>query len=288
MNEQPDTVREEDLQAYVDGTLAGERRAQVEAWLERNPAEAARVGDYFALNGMLRDRYDRVLDEPVPSRLRIEPKRRWRDAVNWPRFAMQAGGLAAALALGIGLGAGFNGMRDTVVAQRGDPAVRVASMDADNVRMFARQSALAHVVYAPDVVRPVEVGADREHEMPSWLSRQLGTSMPAPVLTSVGLELMGGRMLPGKDGPVAQYMYRDRGGMRVTLCISHRKAPSDVTAFQLYKDGPVNVFYWIDGDFGYSVSGGIDSAKLLAIAESVYTQLAPGGAKPTSGPAPHG
>jgi len=52
---------------------------------------------------------------------------------------------------------------------------------------------------------------------------------------------MGGRLLPGDDGPVAQFMYHDAKGERITLCISHRKISSDTTAFKLYQDGSVNV-----------------------------------------------
>ncbi len=36
------------------------------ASLERNEDLAARISDYFAINNMFHDRYDRVLAEPVP------------------------------------------------------------------------------------------------------------------------------------------------------------------------------------------------------------------------------
>jgi anti-sigma factor RsiW len=55
--------------------------------------------------------------------------------------------------------------------------------------------------------------------------------------------------------------------------ISHRKASSNTTAFKLYQDGPVNVFYWVDGNFGYAVSAGIDRNVMLQIAHDVYAQL---------------
>ena len=84
---------------------------------------------------------------------------------------------------------------------------------------------------------------------------------------------MGGRILPGDDGQVAQFMYRDSKDERVTLCISHRKANTKTTAFKLYQDGSVNVFYWVDGNFGYAVSGGIDRSVLLQLSHDVYAQL---------------
>ena len=85
MSELQMPIGEEDLHAYVDGTLSGERRAEVERALEQNPELAARVSDYFSLNSMFHQRYDRVLSEPLPKRLQTPAPRRSRVAANWPR-----------------------------------------------------------------------------------------------------------------------------------------------------------------------------------------------------------
>jgi len=69
MSDQHTPITEEELHAYVDGTLSDERRADVERALEQNPELAARISDYFSLNSLFHDRYDRVLNEPVPKRL---------------------------------------------------------------------------------------------------------------------------------------------------------------------------------------------------------------------------
>jgi anti-sigma factor RsiW len=279
MNDQQTPISEDDIHAYVDGSLAEHRREEIDRLLERDEALAARISDYFSLNSMFHERYDRVLNEPVPKRLLPPEPRRWRAAANWPQFA----GMAAALVLGVGIGAvGMMGGRmggAAFIPGGGDSHVQRASfMPGES---FARQSAIAHVMYAPDVVRPVEVGADKEEDLVKWLSGRLGTDVRPPLLTRVGYHLMGGRLLPGEDGPVAQFMYNDAKGERVTLCISHRKNNTDTTAFKLYQDGPVNVFYWIDGDFGYAVSGAIDRNMLLGLSHDIYSQLtANGGARP--------
>lgn len=279
MNEQHTPISEEEIHAYVDGALAEHRRAELDRLLETDNALASRISDYFALNNMLHDRYDRVLIEPVPQRLMPpEPapapapvaKKSWLSAANWPQFA----GLAAALVLGIGIGVG--GMtsqpaRDMLLTSAGDMPARHVS--ASKEESFARQSAIAYVTYAPMVTRPVEVGADHEQELVKWLSSRLGTDVHAPILTRVGFSLMGGRLLPGEDGPIAQFMYHDANGERITLNVSHRKVSRDVTAFKLFQDGSVNVFYWVDGDFGYAVSGAIDRKVLLDVSHDVYEQL---------------
>ncbi|MDN7801030.1 anti-sigma factor family protein [Burkholderia gladioli] len=313
MNDQATPITESELHAYVDGTLDEARRAHIERLLETDHALADRIGDYFSINTLLHERYDRVLDEPLPARLMppedFAPEARQgeaggpaagaagaatpaaapavsavpgaaRPAANWKRFA----GLAAALVLGIGIGAGGvlspvgRGVLGGDGSGEGGGSIIHASYSGE---ALARQSAIAYVTYAPMITRPVEVGADREQELVQWLSSRLGTDVRPPVLTRAGYELMGGRLLPGDDGPIAQFMYHNALGERITLNISHRKLSSDVTAFKLYQSGPVNVFYWIDGRFGYAVSGGMDRQALLDLSHEVYEQLtANGGPQP--------
>jgi len=45
------------------------------------------------------------------------------------------------------------------------------------------------------------------------------------------------------------------------------------TGFRFAQQGKVNVFYWIDGKFGYALSAGIDRGELTRIAYAVYDQL---------------
>jgi anti-sigma factor RsiW len=289
MSEQMNTVTEDQIQAYVDGALSEARRADVERELERNPDLAARVSDYFSLNSLLHERYDRVLSEPLPASLRnvtkaateaataaapgaVPPHR--REAANWPRFA----GMAAALVLGVGIGwgthFGTSAMAPLASSSSGSNTTDVRPVSADGSELFARQAALAHVVYMPEVARPDSMSDTQEQEFVQWLSNRLGTNVHPPMLEKSGFELSGGRLLPGDDGgQVAQFMYHNAQGERITLCISHRKVSSNTTAFKLYQDGPVSVFYWVDGDFGYALSGGIDHKVLLQLSHDVYAQL---------------
>lgn len=283
MNEQNTPISDDEIHAYVDGVIADHRRDEIDRLLERDEALAARVSDYFSLNSMFHDRYDRVLSEPVPKRLlpaeeeiesgakKAAPPNvgnRWSLAANWPQIA----GMAATLVLGVGIGAAamMSSVGRDIIPSSGGMVQRASYSPGES---FARQSAIAHVMYAPEVMRPVEVGADSEQELVQWVSNKLGTDVRPPVLTRSGFELMGGRLLPGDDGPVAQFMYHDAKGERITLCISQRKVITNTTAFKLYQDGSVNVFYWIDGDFGYAVSGAIDRQVLLQLSHDVYAQL---------------
>ena len=96
-----------------------------------------------------------------------------------------------------------------------------------------------------------------------------------PLLTGEGFELLGGRLLPGVDGPVAQFMYQDPTGKRLTLYVTKPHKGDEVTAFRFAQEGKVSVFYWIDRECGYALSGELDKTQLARVASSVYRQLEP-------------
>ncbi|WP_020656106.1 anti-sigma factor family protein [Massilia niastensis] len=258
----PLPVTEADLHAYVDGRLPPARAAEVDAYLAAHPEDAARVQAHITQNAALRAMFDPVLDEPVPPRLATRPpRRRWL-------------GLAAGMAIAIVSGAAGWGLRgasgdDMGLASGGGQS----AYPAPAVAGLARRAAVAHVVYSPDVRRPVEIGADQEDQLVAWLSNRLGSRIRPPHLGKVGYELIGGRLLPGASGPVAQFMYHDGAGQRLTLYVSSEQAHNKDTGFRFAREGPVNVFYWIDGQFGYALSAGADRNELARVAGAVHEQL---------------
>jgi anti-sigma factor RsiW len=139
-----------------------------------------------------------------------------------------------------------------------------------------QRAAVAHVVYTPEVRHPVEVTADQEQHLVAWLSKRLGAPVHAPQLGALGYELVGGRLLPGQSGPVAQFMYHDASGARLTLYVSTEQKSNSETGFRFAQEGEVAVFYWIDGKFGYALSGQLPRSALGKIADAVYAQLEPG------------
>ena len=51
---------------------------------------------------------------------------------------------------------------------------------------IAREAALAHVAYVPEVRHPVEVTAAEEKHLVAWLSKRLDAPLRAPSLVSPG------------------------------------------------------------------------------------------------------
>lgn len=278
MNEQI-PVTEADLLAHVDGLLPASRAAEIEAYLSTRPDEAERVRIYREQNRGLRELLEPGLDQAIPARLReaaLAPAtpRRWRAAWRLPRGSLQRVAASCALVF-VGVASGWlarGALEPAAMLARAPGAFPAAKLETAS---FARQAAIAHVVYSPDVRHPVEIGADQEDQLVTWLSKRLGADIRPPKLGALGYELIGGRLLPGTSGPVAQFMYHDVTGQRLTLYVSTENAANKDTGFRFTQEGPVNVFYWIDGKFGYALSAGIDKGELARVAKVIFDQLEP-------------
>lgn len=262
----PNAVSEHDLHAYADGHLPAERVAEVAAALARDSDLAGRVAAYLAQSASLRDALDPILAEPIPDRLLAAASpatssdpgfiRRWVVPV-----------VAVAATLLVGVGVGWFG-RDALI-ERGTPTT------------FARSAAYAHALYAADARRPVEVWAAEEKSLVNWLTKRLGFKVHAPDLNGLGYALVGGRLVAGNEFPTALFMYENADKERLSLQVRKQseRVPTGAgrsgdTAFRYAFENGIGVFYWIDDDCGYAISGAVDRAQLLKIAYVVYGQLA--------------
>ena len=70
-------------------------------------------------------------------------------------------------------------------------------------------------------------------------------------------------------------MYQDARGQRLTLYVRNDSSGSHETAFRYARENNISVFYWIDGPFGYALSGDLEKSELLRVAQLVYQQLNP-------------
>jgi anti-sigma factor RsiW len=263
-------ITEAELHAFVDGQLTPERHREIEAALAQRPEEAQRVQGYRDQKRELRALFDPVLDEALPQRIldAARPRAAWYSR-RW------VAGIAIALISGA-TGWGLHG------------ALRPASPSATLATAgFAQRAAVAHAVYSPEQRRPVEVDAAHEDQLITWLSKRMGAPMKPPHLQALGYALEGGRLLPGGQGPVAQFMYRDASGRRLTLYVSNEigdlsptasgaRGANGETAFRFAREGQLNVFYWVEGRFGYAISAEADRAALTDVSGEVYRQLAKG------------
>ncbi|RTL57693.1 MAG: anti-sigma factor [Rhodocyclaceae bacterium] len=242
---------EEDFHAYADGALTEIERQHVETWLAAHPEDAALVKGWRDQGVALHRLFDPILAEAVPERLTRtvmgDEGKGWRvaAALGW-------------LSLGVLVGYGLRG---------------VGPDRASTLATLVHPAAIAHAAFVPEVRHPVEVGAEQEGHLVQWLSKRLGTPVLAPNLKPAGFQLLGGRLLPGEGAPAAQFMYQDGAGRRVTLYVRKGVADSKETAFRFAQEKNVSVFYWVDGQAGYALSGELPRQELMVLADAAYRDL---------------
>jgi anti-sigma factor RsiW len=265
------------LHAWLDGELLPERRAEIEAWLQAHPDDAARVRLWTADRDALRARFDTVLGEPAPQALaqvvwRKAPLRLAPPVVAWGRWAAGFAVFVLGCAAGAGLMWRLQPQAADLFARAAEPA-------------WVHRAAVAHVVYVPEVRHPVEVKAQEEH-LSGWLTKRLDVPVKLFDLRAQGFELVGGRLLPDAAGPSAQLMYQmvqpasaaaDAKPVRVTVYL---RKPDSATpaAFRYEQQGALGLFYWVEGrsaeggPCGYALVGELPRERLLALAEAIFKQ----------------
>jgi anti-sigma factor RsiW len=252
----PRPLSESDLHGYADRTLAPDHAAEVEAALARDPEAAELVAAIRAQNEQLAQALDPWLAEPIPARLlAAATPPAFRSRAAWWRPAT-----AIAAALVVGIAVGWFG-REALLVSQGTPTT------------FARAAAFSHAIYASDQGRPVEVGAQEEARLVRWLTRRLGVEVPPPDLSAMGFALVGGRLVASNEKPTALLMYENADKQRLTLQWRKNDPKAKEAAFRYAFENGVGVFYWVDANCAYALSGDVDRAQLLAVANIVYTQL---------------
>jgi anti-sigma factor RsiW len=250
MTEATMPVTEDELHAYVDNELPAERREDVEAWLSAHPDDAERVQAWRAMAEALHARYDSVADEPIPKRLEIE------QLTQRPHRWIMGAIAASLLAFIAGSGVGW--------------LAHGAAATPSTFQSFTVDALDAYRLYAVEVRHPVEVpGSERDH-LQQWLTKRCGWDVHAPQLDATGLKLVGGRLLPGPNGPASFLMYESASGERFTLYAS--RAATDSTQMRYTSQDSNGALYWADGGVGYVLSGPSDKERLQQVARLVYDQ----------------
>lgn len=258
MNEPIPTVTEADLHAYVDGQLPEAARARVEIWLRENPDEASKVATWRVQNAEIRTLFA-DFETSKDSDVALVARRRF--AIVWPRYSAIAA--CALLLFGLGALSGYYGPQ----------IFDKPELQLTEVQTFPQEAQNAFLVYAGEVRHPVEVFANEEAHLATWLGKRLSIpDLKVPNLQTVGFHLVGGRLLPVDGRPGAMFMYEDQAGERLTVLVGRNPA-NRTTSFRFASADNVETFYWIDGELGYAVTGEISRDTLRKVAEECYRQF---------------
>ena len=244
-----DEVTDDDIQRIVDGTLDPERHAEIVARIAQDPERLERVESMIAHNAALKevaaalapyeddpaetDPRTRELTEALTARLEagIAARQSWRARL--PAYTRNAAAAAILVA------AGWFGHSAHDYANAPYPG-------------YVADAAGAHLVFAEDQSYPAEFRAEALTLAAGWFEEKMGHAVAPPELDIVGLHLVGARLLGSKEGPLAQYIYEDEAGKRLSLVVkaasgSTSRAPS----YRALPQGRAS--YWSDRGLEYAL-----------------------------------
>jgi anti-sigma factor RsiW len=248
-----DHPHEDELHAYIDGQLDPAEETRIEAWLAAHPGERSRIDSYRRHKALLKSALIEGVEAPT-GELPLRRARRPHRSPAWQRLAdLPLTKIAAGLTLFV-LGAFSHFGWQSYGEWRVPATLETATK--------------AHQVFSAERQRPVEIPGSRRAEMARWFERHLGTAVEIPDLNSLALRLVGGRLLASTEGPMAQLLYEDRQGNRLTLYLTVEE--SDVgSEVEVVKVADFSAGFWQDGELTYTIVADMEAEALLALAAEV-------------------
>jgi anti-sigma factor RsiW len=259
MREIDRSVSDDDLQAYVDDCLDPSRVAVVEAYIASYPEVAARVAAYRQQRQQLRQAFAQA----VPPRPDSDAALIRLAAARWQgRRQRRMLAAVAMIAVIIGIGSGWV-LRDIV------NTVLPLGETLNGLTALADEASTAHLVFAADHKRPIEIDAAHSADLTTWLSNRLARPVVPIDLAAAGYRFMGGRLVATDHGPAALFMYDDDKGTRLSLLIRPMAKVDMEAPPRAIKANGVDGYAWAQRGMGFSLVGATSSANL----EQLTTQI---------------
>lgn len=253
MADQEVRVNEAELQAYCDGALPPRDEARVMEALADDPALRAEMARMMrekqALAAAAPEETPDPAIEALAARLSASLDRRERRM----RLGRTAASAAAVLVVAAGGWIGHD------LAHGPERPAQPA---------FLADAVGAHSVFGSDRVHPVEFGPSDQALMRSWFSDRLGDDVAIPQLEEIGFALVGGRLLGDAEGPMAQLIYENPRGDRVSLVFGKRSSVQGAEP-KIVHVGKTYAGYWRDGGFAWAVVEDSPGADVPAVAAHV-------------------
>ena len=252
---------EEDLQAYVEGTLSPARRRLIERYLGANPDEAERIAGYRAQKAALltefgRWSWDSTSDDVERLASALSGKLQRHQQI---RGGIRAAGFACVILAAVGGGWLGRGVMEDRTATF---ASVIAQQAAQGYRLYAGSDGFAAQTASPQGADPF-----------GWLTqRSAGQPSVVPDLKALGFDLAGGWIFPTQYGNAVQLLYLNDAGEDVTLYIAYGGSPLP-EAFSYAQNDDISLLFWQSGDVGYCLAGRFERTAMVAMADVVAAQL---------------
>ena len=262
-------ITEGDLHAYVDNQLSADKIEAIETLMHEDPKIAQQVQEWQQQNSVINELFNKKASTEAPEKFNlkhlVEKQSRTKEENIAGKIQKSPWHYSMAASLFLMLMSGTAGWFANDLSQ---PQTMTT-----NTTNFVNSAISAHQVYSVEVLHPVEVNADKQIHMVTWLSKRIGHPLTVPNLKNYGYKLLGGRLLSMREGrSAAQIMFENKEGKRITLLVSKNPIYRD-QAFHLKSDNNINAYYWMDSNVAYSITGEMNSDTLRKLSKSVYEQL---------------
>lgn len=246
-----------ELNAYIDGRLGPDAAAEVEARLtadsEFRRAVDAMIGDRDAIRaaaGALdtgpTSLRTAALERQLATRL---SRRRWQAAITGPVSRQVAAGVVM-FALGWG--------------------AHMTLAPGDGIYpSYVAEGLGAHTVFAEDRVYPVEFTPEATAAALDWMSEKLKRKIASPALDALGLDLVGTRLSGTREGPLAQFIYEDQSGNRLSLVVMPHPEGAPEAGLQVARNDSNSVGYWSDATLDFAVIADTSDVQIESVAAEV-------------------
>jgi anti-sigma factor RsiW len=248
------------VNAYLDGELGPEEAAKIEAQLDVDPEARAQFDAFFLQKAQLGEAAD-ALDAKSWNLETARLERRLATAIErrstsrkvfalgaWSRMGSQLAATCAFMAFGWWGHATW-------------------SSQAPSVPEYVAEAMGAHLIFADDILHPVEFSGEDISGATTWFSEKVGVSIDAPDLSEQGMILVGTRLLGTREGPLAQFIYEYNNGGRFSLTLHRHLANQPILPFEVVEYPNRTVGYWSTSDIDYAMIGAGDSTMIQTLAQ---------------------
>ncbi|WP_223274970.1 anti-sigma factor [Tateyamaria sp. syn59] len=246
--------------AYLDGQLGPEEAAEMEARLDDDPDEREAFEAMVRHKALIAEAADALDDSPTNLRTArleqelvaalekratppAEPARR-----GFFRPLVQVAAAVALVSFGW-LGHGY-----------------ISPVGAERIPDYVSDAVGAHRVFVESGPYPVEFDAASANLAASWFMQNTGHAFDVPGLQSLGLDLIGAQLLGSDAGPLAQFLYEDDAGARVSLVVADHPEHLPLRALEVVEYPDRQVAYWRTSDLDYAIVSQSNSIETSAIA----------------------
>ena len=255
-----------ELEAYCDGALSDEDASEVTAALERDPELRRQFRDICNAGARLEKASSVGDDDPALNVLvgKLERQLQAKRRVDYAKYTSATAAILAA----VGVGGWYTAQPNETPSFELATAVAPIPVPGAATPVFVEDAAGAHSIFAFDEVHPVEFTSTSKETMSAWFISHIGRGASVPDLGHLGFNLVGGRLLGDADGAMAQVLYENEAGDRVSLVYGKRAVPGG-SEVRLVKIGKNLASYWQSDDLAWAVVEDAPGADVSAIATYV-------------------